>query len=233
MATKETRSVSTPPPSDFTKPRPRLPPGVNWEDALTYGMSDPKQIFEEDGLTVTLFDAYPKAMYHYLVVPREDIDSVNELARDNLELLKHIHKVAKSFIERVHRKKPNTKFGFGYHAVPSLKRLHLHIISQDFDSPKLRTNHHWNTFNTEYFMDSSKVIEIIEKNGKIEVDDEKYKALLKLRMRCNTCSKRFTDISQLKSHLQEHYGLSRAPQRPASVPYKNGGRRRRLYLSIY
>ena len=220
------RSVSTPPPSDFTKPRPRLPRGVSWEDGLTYGMSDPTQIFEEDDLTVTLFDAFPKARYHFLVVPREDLHSVKELTRDYLELLKHIHKVAENLIERVCRKEPNTPFRFGYHAVPSLKRLHLHIISQDFDSPKLWKQHHWNTFNTEYFMDSSKVIEDIEKDGKVEVDDKAYEALLEQRMKCNACPEQFSDISLLKSHLQEHYGPSRAPRRLAFIP-KNAGRHRR------
>ena len=232
MASRRSRSVSTPPPSDFTEPRPRLPPGVSWEDGLIHGMSDPKQVFEEDDLTVTLKDAFPKARYHFLVVPREDIHSVKELTRDNLKLLKHIHKVAESLIERVRRKEPNIQFRFGYHAVPSLKRLHLHIVSQDFDSPKLRTQRHWNTFNTEYFMDSSMVIMEIENDGKIEVDDEKYEALLTLRMKCNACSEKFSDIFQLKGHLQEHYGPSKAPQRPAFVPYKNGGRRRRLHSSI-
>ncbi len=131
-------------------------------------MSDPEQVLEKEDLTVTLFDAFPKARYHFLVVPRENIHSVKDLTRDNLELLKHIQIVAEELIERVCRNEPNTPFRFGYHAVPSLKRLvlHLHIVSQDFDSPKLWKEHHWNTFNTEYFMDSLKVIKEIEKRRK-------------------------------------------------------------------
>lgn len=231
---KRSRSVNTPPPSDFTKRRPQLPRDASWEDGLIYGMSDPEQIYEEDHLTVTLFDAFPKARYHYLVVPKQDIHSVKELTRENLELLKHIHKVAENLIERVCRKEPNTTFRFGYHAVPSLKRLHLHIISQDFDSPKLKTQHHWNTFNTEYFMDSSKVIKDIERDGKIEIDDKAYEALLKLQMKCNACSERFSDVCQLKSHLCEHYGPSRAPHARYRRPLaKDDGRRRRLHSSTF
>ena len=223
---KRSRSVTTPPPSDFTRPRPPQPP-TGWQDGLIYAMSDPDQIFEQDELTVTLHDAFPKARYHFLVVPKEDIHSVKELSRNNLELLKHIHKVAENLIERVCKKEPNTPFRFGYHAVPSLNRLHLHIVSQEFDSPKLWKRHHWNTFNTEYFMDSSKVIKDIEKDGKIEVDDKAYEELLTLRMKCNfkDCSERFEDISLLKYHLQEHYGPSRAPQRNAFIPKKSGRRR--------
>ena len=50
-------------------------------------------------------------------------------------------------------------------------------------------------------MDSSKVIEDVEKDGKIEVDDVAYEALLKQRMKCNACSEKFSDISQLIIHL--------------------------------
>ena len=175
------RSVTIPPPSDFTRSRRQTPP-TGWQDRLVYALSDPDQIFEQDELTVTLYDAFPKARYHYLVVPRDDIHSVKELSRDNLELLKHIHKVAEDLIERVRKREQNTPFRFGYHAVPSLNRLHLHIVSQDFDSPQLWKRHHWNTFNTEYFMDSSKVIKDIENDGKIEIDDVAYKELLTLRV---------------------------------------------------
>ena len=94
------RSVTIPPPSNFTRLRRQTPP-TGWQDGLVYAMSDPDQIFEQDELTVTLYDAFPKARYHYLVVPRDDIHSVKELSRDNLELLNHIHKVAEDLIERV------------------------------------------------------------------------------------------------------------------------------------
>ena len=42
----------------------------------------------------------------------------------------------------------------GYHAVPSMHRLHLHVISTDFDSRCMKTIHHWNTFTTPYFISS-------------------------------------------------------------------------------
>ena len=190
-----------PPPSDFFKPRPRRGPGETWQDGLINAMSDPEQIFETDELTVTLKDAFPKARYHLLIVPREEINSVSELSAENIELLKHIHKLAEDLISRVHKKEPNLSFRFGYHAVPSMKPLHLHIISQDFNSPKMRTAHHWNTFNTEYFIDSKTILDTIEKAGQVEVDEEKYEALLTLQMRCNHCKERFDHIQALKDHL--------------------------------
>lgn len=32
--------------------------------------------------------------------------------------------------------------------------VHLHVISQDFDSPSLKNKKHWNSFTTDYFMES-------------------------------------------------------------------------------
>lgn len=36
----------------------------------------------------------------------------------------------------------------------SYSQVHLHVISQDFDSPSLKNKKHWNSFTTDYFMDS-------------------------------------------------------------------------------
>lgn len=46
----------------------------------------------------------------------------------------------------------------GYHAVPSMQRLHLHVISTDFVSPCLKTKYHWNSFTTPFFLHSSGLI---------------------------------------------------------------------------
>ena len=35
--------------------------------------------------------------------------------------------------------------------------LHMHVISQDFNSPCLKTKKHWNSFTTSYFVDSTGV----------------------------------------------------------------------------
>jgi len=38
--------------------------------------------------------------------------------------------------------------------------LHLHVISQDFDSPFLKNKKHWNSFTSAYFVDSAGIHEI-------------------------------------------------------------------------
>ena len=43
-------------------------------------------------------------------------------------------------------------FKMGFHARPRMQRLHLHVISTDFVSDSLKTKKHWNSFNTELFL---------------------------------------------------------------------------------
>lgn len=42
-------------------------------------------------------------------------------------------------------------FKIGYHSAPSMQRLHVHVISNDFVSTSLKTKTHWNSFNTDFF----------------------------------------------------------------------------------
>jgi Scavenger mRNA decapping enzyme C-term binding len=39
----------------------------------------------------------------------------------------------------------------GYHGNPSLRPLHLHVISQDLDGRAMKTLKHWNSFTTPFF----------------------------------------------------------------------------------
>lgn len=47
---------------------------------------------------------------------------------------------------------PTENFKIGYHASPSMQRLHVHVISKDFDSICLKTKIHWNSFCTDFFL---------------------------------------------------------------------------------
>ena len=176
---------------------------------MTHPRARAEQLFEEDHLTATLKDGFPKARYHYLIVPKQSekkvkLNSVKDLQTSDIPLLQHMHKIAEDLIARIHRKEPDLKFRFGYHAVPSLNTLHMHVVSQDFASPRMRKQHHWNTFNTEYFIDSSVVLEILQMAGRVEVNKVYYEELLKLPMKCNQCSRVFEDIGRLKEHLRHH-----------------------------
>lgn len=83
--------------------------------------------------------------------------------------------------------------------VPSMRQLHLHVISQDFNSLHLRNKKHWNSFNTVFFRDSADVIEEIEKIGKATLNDDEK--LLSMELRCHRCKSAHPNIPKLKSHI--------------------------------
>lgn len=63
----------------------------------------------------------------------------------------------------------------GYHAVPSLTPLHLHIISSDFDSECIKNKKHINSFTNSRFFVSPGVLEghMEKRAGAVEGDDVK------------------------------------------------------------
>ena len=116
-------------------------------------------------------------------------------------------------------------FRYGFHAIPTLALLHLHVISQDFISDSLKnvrrfsvfssrffflTNlfvskkKHWNSFTTDYFVDAADVIEELQANKMVQIDRERMKRLLDRDLQCHRCSLTFKSMPQLKKHLFSH-----------------------------
>ncbi|KAK7486467.1 hypothetical protein BaRGS_00022268 [Batillaria attramentaria] len=173
----------------------------HWSMGLLASMDDPELRVEADDKLVIIKDKYPKAKYHFLVLPREKIPSLKSLTAQHLELLQYIHKKGEEIADRANKE---LRFRFGYHAVPSMSHLHMHVISQDFDSPCLKTKKHWNSFTTQYFVDSSEIIRQLEKKGKVEVGGPDANELLKQDLRCHVCKKKFANMPGLKSHIVFH-----------------------------
>ena len=51
----------------------------------------------------------------------------------------------------------STSIRLGYHAIPSIQPLHLHIISSDFDSPCITTWKHIVSFKSMFFVTAGEV----------------------------------------------------------------------------
>ncbi|NWU11942.1 APTX protein, partial [Cephalopterus ornatus] len=175
----------------------------HWSQGLKSSMQDPKLQVYKDEKTVVIKDKYPKARYHWLILPWEPISSLKSVTRDHLELLEHMHAVGQKMIEQCPARE-SLEFRLGYHAIPSMSQLHLHVISQDFDSLALKTKKHWNSFTTDYFLNSQDVIEMVRSKGKVVVKDN-VSELLKLPLRCHRCKQQLSTIPQLKEHLRKHW----------------------------
>ena len=89
----------------------------------------------------------------------------------------------------------------GFHTKPSMRQLHLHVISSDFQSPFMKLKKHWNSFNTQFFLTLEDVIATLEKEKTVEIDKNAAVALLKLPLRCHRCHKVFSTMPSLKQHI--------------------------------
>ncbi|XP_019084608.1 PREDICTED: transcription factor bHLH140-like isoform X5 [Camelina sativa] len=149
---------------------------------------------------VVINDQYPKARKHVLVLARqESLDGLEDVRKENLQLLQEMHNVGLKWVDRFQNEDASLIFRLGYHSVPSMRQLHLHVISQDFDSDSLKNKKHWNSFTSSFFRDSVDVLEEVKSQGKANVASED---LLKGELRCNRCRSAHPNIPKLKSHVR-------------------------------
>ncbi|XP_076900470.1 transcription factor bHLH140-like, partial [Bidens hawaiensis] len=149
---------------------------------------------------VVLNDVYPKAQKHILVIARaEGLDRLADVNREHLPILRTMHTVGVKWAQTFLKENQSLVFRLGYHSSPSMRQLHLHVISQDFDSKHLRNKKHWNSFNTPFFRDSVDIIREISENGKPTLnEDGKF---MPMELRCNRCRSAHPNIPRLKSHI--------------------------------
>uniref|UniRef100_A0A182VY43 Aprataxin C2HE/C2H2/C2HC zinc finger domain-containing protein n=1 Tax=Anopheles minimus TaxID=112268 RepID=A0A182VY43_9DIPT len=174
-----------------------------WTDELIHAIQNKeKQLFVSD-LAVVIKDIYPKALFHFLVLPWKDIDSVYDLSSEDGALLQHMYNLG--------LKAAGTSglaadlFDYGYHMKPSKRRLHLHVVSKDYYSSFLTHRYHWNAFNTEFLIKHQYVVEKLRESESIHRPSSYYiMQLLETPLRCNQCSFRPRNFANLKQHLQQH-----------------------------
>ncbi|KAL8114870.1 hypothetical protein AgCh_021638 [Apium graveolens] len=149
---------------------------------------------------VVLHDLYPKAEKHLLVVARAaGLDQLADVRSQHLPLLRTMHNVGLKWAEKFLTENDSLIFRLGYHSAPSMRQLHLHVISQDFDSKHLKNKKHWHSFTSPFFLDSVDVIEEVSKQGKATLNnDERY---LTKELRCHRCRSAHPNIPRLKSHI--------------------------------
>ncbi|KAG2262363.1 hypothetical protein Bca52824_069442 [Brassica carinata] len=157
-------------------------------------------VLESSDNIVVINDQYPKARKHVLVLARqESVDGLEDVGSANIQLLEEMHDVGMKWIKRFQDEDASLIFRLGYHSVPSMRQLHLHVISQDFESDHLKNKKHWNSFTTSFFRDSVDVLEEVKSQGKANVESE---AVLKGELRCNRCRSVHPNIPKLKSHIR-------------------------------
>lgn len=95
-------------------------------------------IVKETDLVWVIRDKFPKAKEHYLIVPKVKIvHGIPDLRSHHLPLLQHMKEISALYPGYI----------VGFHRVPSLFQLHLHVLSPDLSLCK--TKKHRDSFQAE------------------------------------------------------------------------------------
>jgi len=177
------------------------PSSSHWNQGLISSMNDPEKVIYSNSYIVTIKDKYPKAKHHYLVLPKKKVATLHIMTIEDIDLLKMMDSEG-TRLATLHE---NSQFKMGYHAVPSMAQVHLHVISTDFDSPFLKNKKHWNSFNTPYFISSRDAIDQMEASGKIKEPDKFLsKQWISMPLKCNVCEFFPKNMPNLKNHVKVH-----------------------------
>eukprot|EP01125_Pyxidicula_operculata_P002407 TRINITY_DN12282_c0_g1_i1.p1 TRINITY_DN12282_c0_g1~~TRINITY_DN12282_c0_g1_i1.p1 ORF type:complete len:251 (-),score=24.08 TRINITY_DN12282_c0_g1_i1:57-785(-) len=187
----------------------------HWKDAfLMYKnrLNDPDfpQIFYQDEDVLTIVDAYPKARIHLLIIPQKDIRDIRLLTSEHVPLLEKFKNLADEIVHYFVTEKteayhnPNYTFRMGFHSVQSMNQVHMHLISNDMDSPAMKKKHHYISFtNDTFFFPIDNAISDLKQHGKLVLlTDEEYEAILKGPLVSHLNGKEFgKSFKKLKDHL--------------------------------
>nr|XP_012153104.1 PREDICTED: aprataxin-like isoform X2 [Megachile rotundata] len=163
----------------FSSTDATAPKKHHWATGLLVSMEDPQLKVKEDDKIVVIKDKYPKAQFHYLILPKADIPSLWHVKMENEDLLFHMDRIANELIKE-HK---DSEFFIGYHAVPSMHRLHLHVISTDFNN----------------------VCNQLREKGELKrLKSEDSAEHLNTPLKCHRCSATPKNMPDLKRHLLVH-----------------------------
>ena len=90
----------------------------------------PADIFYEDQNLIVLKDIKPKAPIHYLIIPKQHIESVNHLKEENKDLIGVMFLTAQKIADKLGIKDKGYKLAFnvGRGGGQIIDHLHLHIL---------------------------------------------------------------------------------------------------------
>ncbi|KAI5461180.1 HIT-like domain-containing protein [Mariannaea sp. PMI_226] len=90
----------------------------------------------------------------------------------------------------------------GVHAVPSMRHLHVHVLSRDMHSEALRHRKHYNSFATPFLV-SLDDFPLAEDDPRRNTKDAGY---LRRDLKCWRCGRNFgNQFQKLKAHLEDEF----------------------------
>jgi len=208
---------------------------LNLTALRTYAQTAPESLpssilFKHSSKNITVFDAYPKSIFHFLILPRIQEPDLDASVLANLGGLLSGDKVkAKKVITSLWEDAQAVKkeildemvgrYGFrwdvwiGFHGAPSMQHLHLHVLSADLLSDKMKNKKHYNSFHPKlgFFLHLEDILEWFDaeptffSNTVKALKPSKYEPILKEPLICFHCHSEMKNIPVLKKHLEEEW----------------------------
>ncbi|KAH9946085.1 uncharacterized protein BXZ73DRAFT_36981 [Epithele typhae] len=230
------------------------------------GLPDPGVLPDAIRLThtdcsLTVFDAYPKGVYHFLLLPRILAPLRAAQMTDLQTLLQHLgtRDGARAFLQRLRAdadavvrtvraemvKEHGTEWPIqvGFHALPSMEHVHLHIVSSDLAGENIKKKVHFNSFHPEkgFFLHLDDVLSWcdlddvayakvrpflaaprtqteLESPQKIKFNKPALQAILKSDMLCVGCKETMKTVRTALDHVKMHWRLM---LKAKGLPYKS------------
>lgn len=95
----------------------------------------PAKIIYEDDLVMAFDDIHPKATYHKLIIPRQHIETLNDVTKNDINLVGHMLYTAQVIAKQLNIAED------GYRVVMNVNKgggqiifhVHLHVLGGKFD----------------------------------------------------------------------------------------------------
>ncbi|KAK4056645.1 aprataxin-like protein [Microbotryomycetes sp. JL221] len=187
----------------------------------------PSVLLLHDDKCMTIFDGYEKAKYHFLVLPRDPfiLSTGSKIATQNLtslqfllssksclQVLKALEFQSNQVCDMIKDEMKKTfncvwDVQIGFHAIESMRHVHLHVVSNDFVSDRLKNKKHYNSFHPKlgFFLHLSDVIRDVENGIRNQRPTSYYESILKQPLVSHITNKEFPNIPKLKLHLQNEF----------------------------
>ncbi|SNX84386.1 uncharacterized protein MEPE_03095 [Melanopsichium pennsylvanicum] len=213
------------------------------------------QVLTYDDRTITIFDKFAKARYHFLVLPRIPFKATSSFSQaksdhaaptlavangklsfgattsNNVppshmksissllaspyaaEIVEALQKTSDRVVEHI-RKDMQEQYGVtwaverAFHAVPSMEHVHLHVVSMDLVSDRLKHKKHYLSFDPTlgFAVRLSAMEEMVKREMKsLPKTEHAYEQMLKGQLVSHHTGQMFKSFPELKTHLESYW----------------------------
>ena len=176
---------------------------------------------------VVLYDGYPKARRHLLLLPaRPDVaPAVDRLTSSDRPAVAALVRLGGAIAAALAADAGGGGGGggappprLGFHALPSMSPLHLHLVSEDLAGSGMTSKRHYQSFASAFFVPAAAVLAALDAGGGFAVDADAAAAALRAPLVCHGCGAPARHMPHLRVHLRACAAGRRGPGQVAARP---------------